>query len=164
MVSFRCNSNVFVKVAGLLFLSLLVVACSVPDRSKLKPKVEYYRPVQRKYAPEPVYSRVTWSHLPAPLPSKKTEEAPMIQPAMVFDLPDSTLAEAVEALAQAMGYRWVYPSDLKNKAVSIRMEGTVDEVLQEIAEQADVTAELDAKEKLVRIYTKGMQPHLPAMQ
>ena len=152
------------KFVGPLFLSLLVVGCSVPDRSELKPKIEYYRPVQRKFAPEPVYSRVTWSHLPAPLPSKKTEEAPMIEPVMAFDLPDSTLAEAVEALAQAMGYRWVYPSDLKDRKVSIRTEGSVGAVLQEIAQQADVTAEIDTQQRLIRIYTRAMQPHLPAEQ
>lgn len=148
------------KVSGILCFSLLLVACSKPDRSELEPKVEYYSVTQRKSAPEPVYSRVTWSHLPAPLPSKKTEKSPLMLPAMAIDLPDATLPEAVEAIAQAMGFRWVYPAGLPSAPVSIRMEGSVHEVLAEVARQAGVDIELDVENRIVRAHSRATAPKL----
>lgn len=148
------------KASGLLCCCALSVACSKPDRSELEPKVEYYTVTQRKTAPEPVYSRVTWSHLPAPLPSKKTEKSPLMLPSMAIDLPDATLAEAVEAIAQAMGYRWIYPAGIPTAPISISMEGSVHEILAEVARQAGVDIELDVENRVVRAHSRATAPQL----
>ena len=153
------QQRLLIKIGALLCL-VLSVACSKPDRSELEPKIEYYKVTQRQSAPEPVYSRVTWSHLPAPLPNKQTEQAPLLLPNIVFDLPNTTLAVAVEALAQAMGFRWVFPAALKAQPVSIRMEGSVHEVLAEIARQAEVDVELDVENRIVRVYSRALAPKL----
>ncbi len=156
----RLSVKIFKLTMGLLSCACLL-ACSSNSDSRPEPKYEYYHPVSRKFAPEPVYSRVTWSHLPEPLPSRSIEKAPYFQPVINFLLPNSNLAEAVEALSQTIGYRWMSPKGLYGRKVSIEMEGTIEEVLGEIAKQASVDAKLDHSKRLVRIIDRQVLPKLP---
>lgn len=121
---------------------------------------EYYPVVRRRSTPEPVYGRMMWSHLPEPSPLRSKNTAPMLLPVLEFELPKSSLGESVEALAQAIGFRWDYPEALASRPVSIRMSGTVEEVLREISRQANVSAELDHDLRVVRVLDAGTRPQL----
>ena len=135
-----------------------MLSCSAKPQQATR-SVEYYYPKTRTIAPEPVYSRLTWSHLPKPLP-RNVKNSPYIQPVIVFDFNDSTLKEAITALAQTIGYRWEISPDIEDKNVSIRMEGTIDEVLAEIANQAQVHASFDRKNRIVNVLDVSMAPSL----
>lgn len=141
-----------------LFLLAGAVACG-GDTSG--PPVEYYRPAYRQTPPAPVYSRMTWSQLPNPIQPKGTASAPLILPVVSFELPNSNLQESVEALAQAMGYRWDYPKSVARRPVSIKMEASVEDILKEIGRQANVQAMFDHEQRVVRVVEKGMLPRLP---
>lgn len=141
---------------------LLLAAAAIAGCTNKQPSpVEYYQPAYRQFPPDPVYSRVMWSHLPQPIPPRTGDQAPLLLPVISFELPDSTLGEAVEALAQTMGYRWHFPSQVANRPVRIRMEGTVEEVLAEIGKQAQVQAKLDHHQRMVLVLGPGMSPQLP---
>ena len=144
-------------VVGISCLFVPLLACSNNTGS-----VEQYHVAFRQRAPEPVYSRFMWSHLPNPIKPKVPNTAPFHLPVVQFEMPDATLEEAVEALAQAMGYRWHYPKAVAKRRVRIRMEGTVEEILEEIGNQTGVYGMFDHKERLVKIIDTRMIPRLPA--
>lgn len=154
----RGNSNMK-AVSGVicLFLVLLLGACSGNDPYV----VEYYEPAYRQAPPEPVYSRLTWSHVPEPIQPRNPDSAPLIMPVISFEMQDASLKEAIESLAATMGYRGEYPGELAGRRISIQMQGTIIEVLLEIGHQADAYTMLDHKERLVRVVPKNMLPHLP---
>lgn len=147
------------RVARILILISLLgtLACSANEPVA----VEYYQPAYRTSPPAPVYSRVMWSHLPRPIAPKARDTAPLILPEVQFEFPNSNLGEAIEALAQTMGYRWHYPSSVSNRKIQIRMEGTVEEVLREISAQANVQAQFDHKKRLIIVFDSNMIPRLP---
>src|SRR5690349_15105847 len=88
-------------------LTAAPLGCSKNDSKG--PVIEYYQPAFRQFPPEPVYSRVTWSQLPGPIKPRVRQDAPLLVPTIVFDMPKSTVGEAIEALGQAIGYSWTYP-------------------------------------------------------
>ena len=152
-------SDRVVKRAGLFCLAVIaggLPACSAPEAPK-----EVYRIAQRQYGPPPVYSRLTWSHLPKPVTPKAQNEAPLVLPIIEFEMPDATLREAVEALAQSLGYRWHYPNRVASRKIQIRMEGTVEEILREISAQTGVYGEFDHERRLLTIVDDRMKPKLP---
>jgi len=68
-------------------LALLAVSCT-PTKSfdYVEPRVEYY-PVASRQAPiEPVYSRLTWSHLPRPVGNQRAEKGELYQPVIEFSM------------------------------------------------------------------------------
>lgn len=147
----------FLLVISSAVLLLSLFGCSGNEQYE----VEYYRPAFRQSGPEPVYSRVMWSHLPDPIRPQAAEQAPVMMPVISFEFPDSTLEETVEALAQTMGYRWHYPQHLGKRVIQINMEGTIDEILKEIGRQAKVETMLDHELRLVRVIEKRTLPQLP---
>ena len=144
----------FVVVLG---LTSLLSACS----SKEATRIEYYRPAYRTSPPAPVYSRMMWGNSPQPIKPRAKSHAPLIVPVVYFDMPDASFEEAIEALAQTMGYRWDYPKRIAKRKIRVRMEGTILEVLDEISRQAGVHAELDHQQRLVRVIDKSLRPKLP---
>lgn len=140
-----------------LILVLLLVACS----SKEPVAVTYYQPAYRTSPPDTVYSRVMWSHLPHPIQPRTKANAPLMMPSVTFDMPNATFDQAIEALAQSLGYRWDYPGYLAKKKIRIRMDGSVDQVLAEINRQANTTATLDHESRMVRVVDVNSSPRLP---
>ena len=132
-------------------LAFGVTACSSKEPDG--PIVEYYYPAYRQFAPEPVYSRLSWSHLPQPIHPKSKDNSPLLMPTLAIDLPRSTLGEAIQALAQTMGYTWTYPQDVAGRTIAIKMTGSVDEILGEIGRQARVLTVLDNESRMVRVVT-----------
>lgn len=147
-----------IRVLTLLTVTSSLMACAASEPKK----VDFYRVAFRQHGPEPVYSRFMWSHLPRPFKPKVPETAPYYLPVVRFDMPNSTLEQAVEALAQAMGYRWHYPSAVAKRKIDIRMEASVEEVLAEISAQAKVHGLFDHQQRLVRILDTRMVPKLPS--
>lgn len=148
----------FIAVSGCL-LGLMGCVTAKPVEV-----VEYYQTAYRQYPPDRVYSRATWSHVPHAIAPKTQEPGPLMQPALAVDLPESTLEEAVEALAQMIGYDWHYPENIASRPVSIRMEGTAEEVLDEINKQADVFASFDHNTRTLRVRAMNTMPALPTRE
>ncbi len=143
-----------VKLALVVFVGSVfgsgIVGCGGNDEPR-PVTVAYYQPAYRQTPPEPVYSRITWSHLPQPMRTKVKENAPILMPTISFELPNSSLQEAIEALAQTIGYNWHYPQSAANRKVRIKMVGSVEDVLHEIARQTQVEAVLDHEARMVRV-------------
>ncbi len=146
-----------VTIAAVMVITL--AACS--SSSEPVVKIEPYKVAYRQSPPEPVYSRVMWAHPPRPIMPKSTEDAPYLLPQISFQLPDTTVGEAVEALAQTMGYRWDYPSNVGKRKIHLRLDGTIEEVLKEIGRQGGVQTMLDHEQRLVRVMGEGVLPSLP---
>ena len=156
--------------ATIKFHSVLVgaaLACALTGCSSNQPevtrKVELYYPAYRQTPPEPVYSRLTWSHLPEPIRPQPKEKGPPIQPRISFELGDTNLEEAVGALAQTLGYQWQSPPDAATRKVRLKMVGTANEILGEISKQTGVLAEIDHQSRMVKVYTRDSTvPTLPS--
>lgn len=157
----KIGSRAKVWITAVLCL-LFVCACSSskpPRWDEVERSKEFYNMPSRKYAPEPVYGRMTWSHLPEPQVQKNKDDAPLIDPTFSFEMPNSNLTEALEALSQAIGYRWKYPQRLGHRKISINRVGTVSEILSEICSQAHVRAALDNAERIIYVQDANLRPN-----
>jgi hypothetical protein len=135
----------------LVGIALPLVGCS----RKPEPIVQYYYPATKQLPMEPVYSRLTWSHLPQPYPAPYRENSPKIQPVIKFELLNSKLEEAIQALSRTIGYRWDYPADVARRRVSIRMTGTAEEIATAIGREAGVHVEFDSAQRRIRVLESG---------
>ena len=142
---------------GILFGIPGAVACS----SSQPVVYESYSPAFRQYPPEPVYGRLSWSHLPQPNRPRARNDSPMFNPQISFEMPDAKFGEAVEVLAQTIGYRWHYPGSVGGHQVSVKMVGTVEQILEELSAQAGVRAMVDHETRMVRVLDERMVPTLP---
>ena len=154
MVYCKMNKQIFICFV----LTLLGCAERKPEHIFVHEK---YYPAVRQLPLEPVYGRVTWSHLPKPVGPRAKTDAPFLKKNISFELPQSTLEESVVALAHSMGYEALYPQELAKRKVSLVVEGTNEEILDKICEQSQTTAEIDHKERIIRIYDDGLNPVLP---
>lgn len=123
-------------------------------------KVVHYQPAFRQSAPEPVYSRLMWSHLPEPIRPRVKNDSPLLMPEIFVELKNVTPDEAIEAVAQTMGYRWEQTVG-SSQRISIHMEGPVDEVLHEIRKKSNVFLTLDHEKRLITLADKSTSPMLP---
>ena len=143
-------------------IAAAVSGCSYSPRAE----VVKYDVAARQTAPEPVYSRVTWSHLPEPSPPRARaredlKNVPLFRPVVSFELRQTSLGEAVQSLAQTIGYDWSFPKELARRKVKVRTVGTVEEVLKEIDRQAGVKSEIDHEHRIVRVIDTRTEPKLP---
>lgn len=142
------------------YLSLAFCFLCSCSADKVPQPEELYFPARRQSPPPPVYSRLMWGHPPAPTPLRSKNDAPYLSPTISFELSRSNLEEAVEALAQTLGYRWFLPSDLASRPVSLKFVGTADQIIAKIAEQAGVIGEIDHEQRTVRVSDQSMAPQL----
>lgn len=140
---------------------LFAAAGCAPPPGPAPRKVEYYYPAFRQVAPEPVYSRLTWSNLPQPVMDPPREKGPYLSPVIAFNLGDSTLQEAIEAISQTIGYQWSFPPEAAKRHVRVKMKGSVGEILSEISRQAEVEAQIDHQSRIVRVFDRATTPQLP---
>lgn len=141
-------------IKAFFFLGLLLAcSCAAPNRvpkpGEVEISKEYYQMGYRSHPPETVYSRVMWSHLPAPMPHRSRNDSPLLDPEISFELPNSNLSESVQALAQAVGFRWSFPQDRASAPVSINQVGTVSEILAEICRQANLRGQIYIDERMI---------------
>lgn len=126
---------------------LLLGACSLPKDEVI---VEYYKPAYRQLPPEPVYGRMTWSMAPQPIRPKARENSPFLMPNMVFTMPSAKFGDAVQTLAQSIGYGWEVDPELEGKRVAINTEGSVDEIAAVLEKQVGGSIYLDHENRIVR--------------
>lgn len=150
-----------IALTSLGLLLLVPAGCAKVYQSGPRTVTEKYRPAMRQLPPEPVYSRLMWSHSPQPIPAATAKKAPYLQPVIQFEFPNSNLEEAIQALAQTMGYRWSLPKELSSRGVSINQSGTVDEILGELGRQARVNAHVDHEQRVVFVVDETTNPKLP---
>lgn len=103
-----------------------------------------------------------WSHLPEPIKPRTRPDAPLMLPEVFVELKDVTVDEAVEAIAQTMGYRWENSGSALGSRISIHREGTVDEILSEIKAKTNLSLELDHESRVIRLADKRLIPALPS--
>jgi hypothetical protein len=147
-----------ILLGGLLGCSMLLEACGGAPIYK----VVQYQPAYRQEAPQPVYSRLMWSHLPEPVKPRTRPDAPLMLPDVFVELKDVTVDEAVEALAQTMGYRWENSVGASGPRISVHMEGNVEEILGEIKAKSNMPLELSHEDKVIRLADKRLIPSLPS--
>ncbi len=151
------NNRTAILVAGLFGATTLMQACS----STPVYRVVKYQPAFRQEAPQPVYSRLMWSHLPEPIKPRTRAEAPLMLPEVFVELKNVTVDEAVEAIAQTMGYRWDSSGIASGSRISIHREGTVEEIILEIKAKTNLPLELDHENRVIRLADKRLLPSLP---
>ena len=132
---------------------LFIIGCS----SQPMYKVVHYQPAYRQSPPDPVYSRMMWSQIPEPIKPRVNDDAPLLLPEIFVELKNVTTDEAIEAVAQTMGYRWEQTVGSSNR-ISIHMEGTVEEVVQEIRRKSNVYLTLVHEKRLIRLADKSTSP------
>ncbi|MDD2942235.1 MAG: hypothetical protein PHC51_04630 [bacterium] len=164
------NFSCYHRQAGKWMLAIIAtlgfaVGCGTQQRpprnmDEIEVTREYYPVVHKRTLPEPVYGRMMWSHLSQPTPIRNKNTAPFLLPTVEFDLRNSSVAETIESLAQALGYRWSYPPEVGTRKVSILMEGTVEEILAEISRQGNIVGEFDHEQRVLRVIDSRMQPQL----
>ena len=154
--------KVFMHRWFLIFLLLIPVSCSTSS-SEPEVVVRNYYPARRQLPPEPVYSRLTWSHLPNPISEESAINSPYLSRVISFELEQSNLEEAIDALAQSMGYEAIYSRTLAARPISISMEGTVFEVLNRICKQGKVIASINHDERAILVADAATKPRLPRL-
>jgi hypothetical protein len=147
---------VLATVASVNGLGGCVAAKTEPEFKK-----EYYFPQTRQLPPDDVYARTMWTHPPQPIRPKPRETAPLLMPNISVEFENSTLEESLDAVSQSVGYRWRSSRGLATKPISVRMEGTVDEVLDEIGRQADVSITFDHDARMIVARPLGAERVLP---
>lgn len=136
-----------------LIVLLFCYGCShTSSYDSVARRKEYYKGVSRTTPQIPVYSRVTWSHLPEPLTASGGNKTPLMMKEFSFVLPNSDLGESLEAVSQTMGFRVKCPSELKNRRVSINRKDTIVGVLREIGEQCQVRMVVDVDQRLISVF------------
>jgi hypothetical protein len=145
-----------IKVTIFLIFAILSVA-SCGGR---KVVVETYQPVIKKLPQDARYSKVTWSHLPKPIVPETHAKGPYLKKVMAFEVPNSNVKESVTILAHSAGYEAIVPKDLEGRSVSVVMDGTTIEILETICRQANVSSEVDDKQRTIKIFDRVPRPKL----
>ncbi len=162
-----------IKVVVLLGCIVFLVSCSSqkPPVAKTPP---LYDTAKRQLAPEPVYNRLRWVHLPEVIPYKDNnkdkkkisksqdslEDRPMIFPIMNFDLKDGTLAEAAQMIGASASYRSYCDPSIADKRLSLNMLGTIHELANSISRLVDVEIIIDHSAREVRFMPLGVENKL----
>ncbi|MCC6952812.1 MAG: hypothetical protein IT290_01705 [Deltaproteobacteria bacterium] len=122
---------------------------------------KFYYPATRQLPPEPVYSRVSWSHLSHPVPLSARERTPYLEPVVSVNYRNSTLGEAMSGLAKSFGYRLEMAGELETRPVSISTTGTLEQVFAVMRRESGVLVSLDHNEKVFRVADGAIVPQLP---
>lgn len=131
-----------------------------PERKRVGYGMAY-----RKTAPEPVYNRLRWVHLPEVLPARATGEAtaPMILPVVHLDLKNATLEEASRILASTARFNSYCSSSIADRKISLNKLGTLPELAAAIEATAGITVQVDFESSTVRFLPKlAPQPEFTA--
>lgn len=153
-----CSASVLFCMSHAITIS----GCSSNTDTSIKIVQETYYPVRRQTPPEPVYSRVTWSHLPKPIGSVSNNKTVFLHKTTSYEFKKSTLAEAVDAVAQSIGFEAVYPKNIAKRPVTMKLEGSPDDALAKLCEQTNTSIEVDQSARKLTIVDKALVPTLPA--
>lgn len=143
-----------------------IVGCSKP---KVKPPTvpDTFMTAKRQLAPEPVYNRLRWVHLPDVMPrtgphklqsarSRANLKQPMMFPVIHFELNNGTLNEAAQMLAASSSYRAFCDASFANNKISLEMLGTIHEIANKISEISGVEVLIDHSNREVRFVPRAL--------
>lgn len=141
-------------------LCLALNACSTSGKPFAPREKVVFGHVYRQHAPEPVYNRVRWVHLPEPLPSADIPgaNAPAIKPVVHLELKNVPIADAATTLASTARYKSFVESSLFGRKVTFDSLGTLDELALQLSRKEGITIEVDHEHRLVRFMAKEVQP------
>ena len=136
------------KIALTVFTMIAFSGCSlfVPAPSADADKTaKTYKTATRQLAPEPVYNRVRWVHLPAPLPGRQKGQydSPQITPRFEVSLKDASLEEVARTLAAPSGYRAYCASSIADQKVDLQGIGTIEEFVGIIEKKTGIKVLID---------------------
>jgi hypothetical protein len=119
-----------------------------------------FMPTFRAAAPEPVYSRTRWAHLPEVLPQREMpgddkreggpETGPALRPVFQLTLNKASLEETARVLAAMARYSSYTAPSIAQNSFSIENLGTIDELGRIIGEKAGIQVVIDHDNKEVR--------------
>jgi hypothetical protein len=130
-----------------------------------------FMPSFRTAAPEPVYSRTRWVHLPEVIPDRNIPgdenvdrepgAGPALRPVFHLALKDTSLEETARVLAAMARYSSFTTPSIASRKISIENLGTIDELGQIIERKAQIQVVVDHDNKEVRFLAPATeQPEL----
>ncbi|MCB0331916.1 MAG: hypothetical protein KDD55_00385 [Bdellovibrionales bacterium] len=150
----RKRQQLHTAAKGVSFLTLallLLPGCAATPESRKVPEVHSI--AHRQLPPEPVYNRLRWVEPPEVMPKRDrqfTDTRPLVLPVFHLSLEDSTLKEASLVLAGTSRYHSYCSSKIADQKISLQSLGTIDELAQLIASQANIRVIIDHTNKEVR--------------
>ena len=135
------------RALSALALVLLFSACASSSDEII---VDYYKPAFRQLPPEPVYGRLAWSMAPQPIKPRVRDTAPFLMPNIVFTMPNARFDDALQTLAQSIGYGWEIDPALGGKRIAVNMQGPIDEIAVVLEKQVGGSIYLDHENRIVR--------------
>ena len=149
--------------SGLMLLGLSACGPSMKEWQPEDSSPKIYSISFRQIAPEAVYRRTRWVHLPDVLPASDVDSfaSASIEPIFHLQLRNSTLEEAAQALAKAAGYSSFCASTLAQRKISINSLGTLRELAAEIGSAAAIHAVVDETSRQVRFLASQASESAP---
>jgi hypothetical protein len=146
-------------ISILLVAGTSILGCSVPHHATLA-GTKTYHVAHRQLAPDPVYNRLRWVHLPEMYPSmlyKADEERPRYFPVYHFSIKNRPLCHAASQLAGTARYSSYCSSILRSEKITVETLGTIDEIAEAIeAANAIVRVIVDHENREVRFLTNSV--------
>lgn len=138
-------------IAAVGILGITLTGCANMLATQKVERTTFFHPV-RQVAPEPIYNRITMVRPPDTLPFMPIG---VRQPYVNRDVrnvgiqaDNVPLEEAAEMIASAMGYKHYCSSLIAKRKVSIKQNGTIEQLAADLStkEQIEVVIDHDARE------------------
>lgn len=144
-----------IRAIGAMTLILGVCSCSskMPEWSAENEKPRVFKVSFRQTAPDPVYNRARWVHLPEIIPQRGPDTAlsPLYLPIVHLQFKNLRAEEAARLIAATAQYSSYCASSFAAQTVSINSLGTIDELAEELANQLGGKAMVDHRSRHVSI-------------
>lgn len=139
------------SMLGTLLIMVLSGCSSTPSPTVSK-EPQVYKIQTRKIAPDPVYNRVIWAHLPDSMPSLSMPRSASAQiaPIITFDVSNVKLEDAARTLAATMQYASYCSSVIADQRLTLRRLGSIDELAEAISQQARISVSVDHEGRVLR--------------
>ncbi|MDZ4787221.1 MAG: hypothetical protein SGJ02_14200 [bacterium] len=154
----------------LVGIAIIIVGCS--GKTIKKTPTPIFETAKRQLAPEPVYNRLRWVHLPEVLPEKRTgskaasssirinKSNTMIFPVIHFELKNGTLAEASQMLGASARYKSSCDASIAEKHITLVALGTIHELANKISDLGGIEVIIDHAGREVRFVPRNSENKL----
>lgn len=149
----KINSNSALS----LLAALTLAGCSASQAPDHTP--EKFMHATRQNAPAPVYNRERLVYLPEVLPVSDTsmlQDRVRILPAFKVAAKQKPLERVALELASVSGYHSYCASTVADRKVSLRAQGTLDQLGQQIADDVGVDVVIDHERKELRFLAREL--------
>ncbi len=142
--------------AVVMVMALSSCAPSTPQWSAEQEKPKVFSVSFRQTAPEPVYNRARWVHLPEIVPYNGPDisGSPMLLPVVHLEFKNIRADEATRLVASLSKYSSYCASALADTRVSLNSLGTIDELAQELAGKVGAEAIVDHRNRHVSMVSR----------